>query len=137
MITLEHFREKVENIQAKSANSKTTREALDYIRLSVEAQTNVLKLRFPREQPAEFMLRQLVMKHAIRWAYRYLHYRLNILTRLNDEIKMRRKKDMEGNPVPVDLSFLAEEIENKYMDSDCAYTQASSEYLPVEFITGP
>lgn len=80
MIILDRLLEKVENTQTKSVNPKTTMEALDYIGLSDEAQTNVLRLRFPREQPAEFMLRQLVMRHAVRWAFRYEHRRLSVLT---------------------------------------------------------
>lgn len=92
MIILDQLLEKVESIQAESVNPKTTREALEYILLFDEAQTNVLRLRFPREQPAESKLRQLAMRHAVRWAFRYVRRRLSVLTRLDDRIKKRGGK---------------------------------------------
>lgn len=119
-------------IQAKSVSPKATREALG---LSDEAQTNVLS--FPHEQPAEFMLRQLVISHAVGWACRCVHRRLSILSRLDEQIKMRGEKDGQGIMCRWTWSSLQKNLRRKCMDSLFAYMQASSGPPPAKFITHP
>lgn len=96
----------------------TTRAALDYMGISDEAQTHLLKLRYP--QPMEFMLRHILVDDVSDWVLRYFDCRIGLLLHLDYEIKQRGDTE-GGNVVPVDLEFLADEIENKYMDSDLLY----------------
>lgn len=137
IIITEYLYQKFHNIQEVVVNPKTTREALDYIGISDEAQTNLLKLKFPLQHRAEFMIRQLVIGDAAKWVFRYICRRWNLLTSLDNEIKKRDKKNNGGIFTPIDLQFLAEEIENKYMDSYLAFVNECSDQLPTKFITDP
>lgn len=125
---------------------RTTREALNYLGFSDEAQTNVLKLNYPLHgRPVEFMLRHVILnKECVgEWVLRYFARRLRLLTHLDYEIRRRGyEKEVRNNdnhyvqPVPVvDLGFLAEEIENKYMDSKYAYEDGIPNDIPLALIT--
>lgn len=114
---------------------KTTHEALDYVGLSDEAQTNILRLEYPlKGQRAEFMLRHVTIDNVDDWAMRYVNRRLRILTNLDYQIKTRAFTD-ERESEPVDLNFLADEIENKYMDSERPYGNILPNALPLTLIT--
>lgn len=113
---------------------QTTRQALDYVGLSDEAQTNVLKLKHPLEnQRAEFMLRHVIVDDVEAWAIRYFYRRFRILADLDSQIKTRLSTD-KGESQPIDLNFLADEIENKYMDSDRPYGKDLPTNLPLNLI---
>lgn len=133
-----HLRKKIWEICYGVFEPKTTREALDYMGFSDEAQTNLLKLKYPPHgHPVEFMLRHVILdKECVgEWVLRYFDRRLRLLTHLDKEIKQRECVDEEGNYVPVDLEFLAEEIENKYMDSKFAYENGFLNDIPLALIT--
>lgn len=63
---MKYLIEKKIKIKEKSTNTKTIKEALDYLGFSNESQINILRLKFPSGQHAEFIIRQLVMKDAIK-----------------------------------------------------------------------
>lgn len=142
-----HLRQKIWEIRYGVFEPRTTREALDYMGFSDEAQTNVLKLNFPslHGRPVEFMLRHVTLdKECVgKWVLRYFDRRLRLLTHLDYEIQRRGYVDEEaGNNnhnvqrVPVvNLHFLAEEIENKYMDSKYAYEDGIVNDIPLALIT--
>lgn len=133
-----HLRKKLWEICYEVFEPKTTREALDYVGFSDEAQTNLLKLKCPSGgQPVEFMLRHIIFdkERISQWVLRYFDRRLRLLTQLDREIKKRESIDEEGNHEPVDLEFLAEEIENKYMDSEVAYGNDFLNNIPLALIT--
>lgn len=116
---------------------KTTHEVLDYVGLSNEAQTNVLRLEYPlKGQHAEFMLRHVTIDNVDSWAIRYVNRRFRILADLDYQIKARVFTD-ERESEPVDLNFLADEIENKYMDSERPYGNIFPNTLPLTLITDP
>lgn len=118
-----------------STKSQTTREALECVGLSDEAQTNVLKLEYPhKNQRAEFMLRHVIIDDVEAWAMRYFYRRFRLLAELDSQIK-KRVSTNEKESQPVDLNFLAEEIENKYMDSAYPYGKNSPTNLPLKLIT--
>lgn len=123
---------------------QTTRQALDYVGLSNEAQTNILKLGYPpgkttknQQRHAEFMLRHITLGKVDAWAMRYFNRRFRILAGLDSAIKTRvsTTTDIEAGFQPVDLDFLAYEIENKYMDSDRPYGKNPPYTLPLTLIT--
>lgn len=133
-----HLRKKLWELCYDVVEPKTTREALDYVGFSDEAQTNLLKFRHPTKgQPAKFMLRHVILdkERIAEWVLRYFDRRLRLLTHLDYEIKQRESIDEEGNYEPVDLEFLAEEIENKYMDSEFAYRNEFVNNIPLALIT--
>lgn len=134
-----HLRKKIWEICYGVFEPKTTREALDYMGFSDEAQTNVLKLNYPPpDHPVEFMLRHVILdKECLgQWVLRYFDRRLRLLTHLDYEIKQRGSVDEVGdNYLPVDLGFLAEEIENKHMDSKYAYENGILNDIPLALIT--
>lgn len=144
-----HLRKKIWEICYGVFEPRTTREALDYVGFSDEAQTNVLKLNDPlhRRNTVEFMLRHLILdKECVgEWVLRYFDRRLRLLTHLDKEIKRRGYVDGEGaagnhhhvqRALPVvDLGFLAEEIENKYMNSRYAYEDGILNDIPLPLIT--
>lgn len=133
-----HLRKKLWEVYYDVVQPKTTREALDYVGFSDEAQTNLLKLKYPpKGEPVEFMLRHVILdkEHIGEWVLRYFDRRLRLLTHLDSEIKQRESIDEEGNLEPVDLEFLAEEIENKYMDSEFAYGNEFVNSVPLALIT--
>lgn len=104
--------------------------------ISDEAQTKLLRLQFlPSDEPLEFMLRHVTMDKVTEWAVRYFDRRMDILASLDSEIKRRENIDKEGNVVPVNLKFLAEELENKCMDSGLAYGKGPMNLLPLTLIT--
>lgn len=119
MIARTHLQRKGWDIRTKAFKPKTTREALDYMGVSDEAQIKILKLKYP--QRVEFMLRHVTIDKVTEWAMRYFDHRIHILATLDYQIKKRGNIDERGNFVPVDLKFLANELENKYMDSEKAY----------------
>lgn len=134
-----HLRRKIWEICYEVFKPKTTREALDYIGFSDEAQTNVLKLNSPtHNHPVEFMLRHLTLdkERVGEWVLRYFDRRLRLLTHLDYEIKRREYHiARDGNDVLVALDFLANEIENKYMDSKYAYETGILNTIPLALIT--
>lgn len=131
-----HLVQRGRHIRTKVVKSKTTREALDYMGVSDEAQTKLLKLQLlPCDEPIEFTLRHVTMDKVTEWALRYFDRRLNILASLDSEIKRRENIDQSGNLVPVDLKFLADELGNKCMDSWLAYGHGSMNLLPLTLIT--
>lgn len=131
-----HLQQKGRDIRNKVVEPKTTREALDYMGVSDDAQTKVLKLQFlPYDEPIEFMLRHVTMDKVTDWAVRYFDRRLNVLVSLDSEIKRRENIEKSGNIVPVDLKFLADELENKCMDSGLAYGHGAMNLLPLTLIT--
>lgn len=114
---------------------QTTRQALNCVGLSDEAQTNVLKFEYPLEnQRAEFMLRHVIFGDVEAWAMRYFYRRFRILAELDFQIKTRVSTN-ERESQPVDLNFLADELENKYMDSDRPYGKNSPTNPPLKLIT--
>lgn len=138
MIARTYLQQKGRNISTGLVQPKTTREALDYIGISDDAQTKVLKLHFlPDDDPLEFMLRQITMDFVSEWVLRYFDRRINILANLDSEIKRREFTENSGNVVPVDMKFLADELENKCMDSGLAYGHGSMNLLPLTLITDP
>lgn len=145
-IARSHLRKKIWEIVFGVFEPETTREALDYIGFSDEAQTNVLKLNYrgpTQPHPVEFMLRHVVLGGdetftVGEWVLRYFDRRLRLLTHLDYEIKRRGDiNDRYGdeNVLWVDLDFLAKEIENKYMDSEYAYQNDFLNNIPLELIT--
>lgn len=78
---------------------QTTRQALDCVGLSDEAQTNVLKLEYPnKNQRAEFMLRHVIIDDVEAWTMRYFYRRFRILVELDSQIKTRvstNERDVE------------------------------------------
>lgn len=138
MIARTHLQQRGRNIRAGLVQPKTTREALDYIGISDEAQTKVLKLHFlPDDEPLEFMLRQITMDFVTEWVLRYFDRRINILANLDCEIKRREITGNSGSVVPVNMKFLADELENKCMDSGLAYGHGAMNMLPLTLITDP
>lgn len=136
MIARTHLEQKGRDIHTKVVQPKTTREALDYMGVSDEAQTRLLKLQYPpNDQPVEFMLRHITIDKVMEWAMRYFDRRIHLLASLDCEIRRRGNIDERGNVVPVDLKFLAEELENKYMDSELAYGSGTINLLPLGLIT--
>lgn len=135
MIARTHLQQKGRHIRTKVVQPKTTREALDYMGVSDEAQTKVLKLHIPPgDQPVEFMLRHVTMDKVMEWAVRYFNRRIHALASLGNEIK--RRESINGrNIVPVDLKFLADELEKKYMDSELAFGRGAMDLLPLTLIT--
>lgn len=135
-IARDYLVEKFSDIWFNEFQPKTTREALDYVGLSDKAQTNLLKLKYPpTSQRVEFMLRHVINDELGDWVLRYFDRRFRTLTRLDYEIKKREITDAGGNLVPVDLQFLADELENKYMDSEFAYGNDFRNDLPLKLIT--
>lgn len=136
MIARVHLHQKGRDIRTKTFQPKTTREALDYMGFSDEAQTKLLKLKYPPNgQRVEFMLRHVTIDKVIEWVGRYFDRRIHILANLDCEIKKRENIDKGGNVVPVDLKFLADELENKHMDSELAYGNDIMDPLPLTLIT--
>lgn len=131
-----YLEDKLSKISRKVVQPKTTHEALDYAGFSDEAQTNVLKLEYPFPgQQAEFMLRLVTIDTVPDWAMRYFFRRFWILSELDDQIKQRKFIDERGNSKPVDLTFLANEIGNKHIDSECPYGNRFRNALPLKLIT--
>lgn len=136
MIARTHLQQKGLNIRTEVVRPKTTREALDYMGVSDEAQTKLLKLQYPSNgHPVEFMLRHVTIDKVMEWAVRYFDRRIHLLASLDCEIRRRENIDERGNDVPVDLKFLAEELENQYMDSELPYGNGTMDLLPLTLIT--
>lgn len=138
MIARTYLQQRGRDIRNKVVEPKTTREALDYMGVSDDAQTKVLKLHFlPDDEPLEFMLRQVTLDFVIEWVVRYFDRRINILASLDSEIKRREITEEGGSVVPVDMKFLAVELEGKCMDSGLAYGHGAMNMLPITLITDP
>lgn len=138
-IAKDHLYKKCQEIFFQWVEPVSTRDALDYVGISDEAQLKLLTLKNPRgNQPREFMLRHVVLDNVSEWIMRYFDCRMGLLLNLDFEIKQRETGGGRGNDaVPVDLDFLADQLENKYVDAEIVYGKNYLNWLniPLNLIT--